>query len=101
MNPYLVLGVGLEATDHEIRQAYVQAIKSAPPERDPQRFQQFTAAYELIRDESRRHQYTLFRRTTYGHSPAEVLRLTLTTLPRPQPLEYEAMQRWLRSLVTS
>ena len=57
MNPYLVLGVPVQADDPTIRRAYLEAIKQATPEKNPTRFQSLSEAYERIKDESSRCQY--------------------------------------------
>ncbi len=45
-----VLGVSLEATDSEIRAAYLQKVKAYPPDRFPVEFEKIRDAYELLRD---------------------------------------------------
>ena len=59
-NPYVVLGVGPEADDEQIRAAYLTKIKQSPPDRAPVEFERIRDAYELLRDRRRRAQYTLF-----------------------------------------
>jgi curved DNA-binding protein CbpA len=54
MNPYVILRVAPQATDAEIRQAYLQAIRDFPPEREPEQFQKIAHAYEQIRDDAAR-----------------------------------------------
>ena len=53
-DPRGVLGIGDEATDEEIRAAYLQKIKAHPPERDPDGFEQIRDAFEELRDPLRR-----------------------------------------------
>ena len=53
-DPRRVLGIGEEATDEEIRAAYLQKIKAHPPERDPDAFEQIRDAFEELRDPLRR-----------------------------------------------
>ncbi len=59
MNPYRVLGVNKEATEKEIRQAYLEAVRQCPPEQNEQRFLRIRQAYECISDEKKRSQYFL------------------------------------------
>ena len=59
-DPYLTLGVSREATDDEIRRAYLAAIHRCPPEQDAERFQAIRAAYETLRSEKSRLEYMLF-----------------------------------------
>jgi curved DNA-binding protein CbpA len=49
-DPREVLGVGPEATDSEIRSAYLQKVKARPPDRFPAEFEKIRDAYELLRD---------------------------------------------------
>ncbi|MDD2604721.1 MAG: J domain-containing protein [Desulfobacteraceae bacterium] len=57
---YLRLGVALDATDAQIRKAYLALIRVHTPERDPARFQEIAAAYERIKDEAARLQTAIF-----------------------------------------
>ncbi len=50
LKSYLVLGLPLNATDREIRKKYLHLVKTHSPEKDPDVFQQITAAYESIKD---------------------------------------------------
>jgi curved DNA-binding protein CbpA len=50
MSPRDVLGVALNATDEEIRAAYVRKIKEFPPDRCPEEFEQVRDAYNALRD---------------------------------------------------
>jgi curved DNA-binding protein CbpA len=59
-DPYLTLGVPQDASDSEIRQAYLAAIRRCPPEQDPERFQAIRGAYETVRSEKSRLEYALF-----------------------------------------
>jgi curved DNA-binding protein CbpA len=96
MNPYLVLQVPRTADDQAIRRAYLDAIKLATPESDPQRFKVLTAAYEQIRDQDRRLRLELGRQDGLGDSPMDVLLQMIEHTPRPGPLSYESMQEFLR-----
>jgi curved DNA-binding protein CbpA len=59
-DPYAVLGVGPGAEDEQIRAAYLAKLKQFPPDRSPVEFEQVRDAYELLRDQRRRAQHTLF-----------------------------------------
>jgi curved DNA-binding protein CbpA len=50
LSDYLILGLDLKATDEQIRQRYLALIKTHSPEKDPQRFQDISHAYERIQD---------------------------------------------------
>ena len=92
MNPYLVLGVPRDANDSRIRAAYLDAVKAATPESNPQRFKAVAAAYELIKDQRSRHRSELAGKDSPGHSPLEVLANYARTVPRPPPLSYESLR---------
>jgi DnaJ-class molecular chaperone len=59
-NPYLQLGVPPTADDDTIRAAYLAALRSCPPERDRQRFEQVRAAFEAIASQRQRLAHGLF-----------------------------------------
>lgn len=59
-DPYLILGLEPGAEDGEIRQAYLEAIRRCPPEKDPDRFQALNQAYEVVKTRQRRLRYRLF-----------------------------------------
>lgn len=61
-SPYEILGVTRSATANEIKMAYFKAAKAAHPDlnKEPdsnEKFQRIAAAYEILKDESRRRQY--------------------------------------------
>ncbi len=60
ISPYIVLGVSMDADDDAVRQAYVDAVRRHPPERDPDGFRRVRAAYERIRTRRDRIRYRLF-----------------------------------------
>jgi len=57
MNPAAVLGVSAEATDEEIRAAYLLKVRECPPDRAPEEFERVRDAYELLRDPRRRRRH--------------------------------------------
>jgi curved DNA-binding protein CbpA len=97
MNPYFVLGVPLEADDQTIRRAYLEAVKLAPPDLEPKRFQAINAAYEQIKDETRRNKYALFNKNTPGDSPLDVFVRHTQLSGSVSPLPFEVMKQLLRS----
>ena len=97
MDPYLVLGVPRDADDQSIRRAYLEAVKAATPETDPERFKAVSAAYESIRNEAQRHAYELFHEDSPGSSPLDVFLTHVRRSPRPAPLPFEALKELLRS----
>ena len=59
-DPYRVLGIDRQAAEGEVKRAYFQLVRQFPPEREPERFQEIRAAYELLRDPDKRAQVDLF-----------------------------------------
>ena len=55
-----VLGVAVNATEEEIRAAYLQKIKDHPPETSPDEFERIRDAWETLRDPRRRARSLLF-----------------------------------------
>lgn len=48
-----VLGVSLDATDEELRAAYLRGIRENPPDRAPEAFERVRDAYEALRGRGR------------------------------------------------
>lgn len=59
-SPFEILDVAESATDAEIKQAYLQKVRSNPPDRDQAVFQQIQEAYETVKDENSRLNFALF-----------------------------------------
>lgn len=59
-DPYLVLGLSKTATQVEIKRTYFGLIRQYPPETEPERFKIIRAAYEKIKDTSRRVETDIF-----------------------------------------
>ena len=97
MNPYLTLGVPRDADDQRIRQAYLDAVKQAPPDTHPERFQAVSAAYERIKDEAHRIDDYLFRTACDGATPLDALLRVELAHDRPQPPSFETLREMLRS----
>lgn len=57
---YIILGVTLESTDAEIRNRYLELVKEHTPEKNPNRFQEITEAYEAIKTQRSRIESQLF-----------------------------------------
>jgi curved DNA-binding protein CbpA len=65
-DPRDILGIGPEASDDEIRAAYLRGIKEHPPDRDPEQFERIRDAYDQLRDPRRRTRDLLFSRQMLG-----------------------------------
>jgi curved DNA-binding protein CbpA len=74
-DPFTVLGVTDDADDAEIRRRYLSLVKNFPPDRAPDRFQQFRAAYEALSDERKRLETKLLQTNA-----AALSRLTMNAL---------------------
>ncbi|MBD9357000.1 J domain-containing protein [Methylomonas albis] len=60
ISPYDILGVPEQASDADIKQAYLQRVKDNPPDHDPARFRQIQEAFEAIKDQDSRLRHALF-----------------------------------------
>ena len=60
MSPADILGVSPDATDDEIRAAYLSRIQEHAPDRSPEQFERIRDAYEAMRDPRRRLRLRLF-----------------------------------------
>jgi len=58
--PYTVLGIGDDADDAVVREAYLALVRANPPESRPQRFQEVRVAFETLQTEKKRIQHRLF-----------------------------------------
>ena len=58
--PIDVLGVSQNATDEDIRAAYLRKVRDHPPDRAPEQFEEIRDAYENLRDPRRRVRHRLF-----------------------------------------
>ena len=59
-DPYDVLGLTIDADETQIRQRYLELVRSNPPDREPERFAAVHAAYESLRDPAERIRNQLF-----------------------------------------
>lgn len=53
-DPFSILGVGEDADDDQIKQRYLALVRLFPPDREPERFQAYRAAYEALSDQRKR-----------------------------------------------
>jgi hypothetical protein len=60
-DPFSVLGVAEDTGDAEIRRRYLALVRDHPPDRSPEQFQEYRAAYEALSDERKRLEATLLR----------------------------------------
>lgn len=62
--PFQILGIGPDADDDRIRQAYLGKVKEFPPDREPKKFTEIQRAYEQVKDLRARLAYELFHLPT-------------------------------------
>lgn len=60
MEPTEILGVSPDATDDEIRAAYLAKVQEHPPDRSPDEFERIRDAYDALRDPRRRMRHRIF-----------------------------------------
>jgi curved DNA-binding protein CbpA len=53
-DPFTVLGVAEDAGDAEIRRRHLALVRDFPPDRAPDRFREYRAAYDALSDERKR-----------------------------------------------
>ena len=63
---YLTLGLAPGASHAEIRQRYLDLVRSHPPSRDPDRFGRIAAAYEALQDDRARVRTAIFGIAAYS-----------------------------------
>jgi curved DNA-binding protein CbpA len=80
-DPFTVLGVGEDADDDQIKQRYLALVRAFPPDREPERFQTYRAAYEAVRDRRKRLEAKLLRT-----NDAALLRLKLAIAEPSRPV---------------
>ena len=92
-DPFSVLGVDETADDAEIRRRYLALVRDHPPDRAPERFRDYRAAYEALLDERKRLETALLRT-----NEAALTRLGLAALATP-PVPGRASKRTLAALL--
>jgi curved DNA-binding protein CbpA len=80
-DPFTILGVGEDAGDDQIKQRYLALVRACPPDREPERFQAYRAAYEALRDQRKRLEAKLLRT-----NDAALSRLKLLFLAPSRPV---------------
>ena len=63
---YLTLDLAPDASQEEIRQRYLELIRSHPPSRNPERFGRIAAAYEALQDDRMRVRTAMFGIAAYS-----------------------------------
>jgi len=93
-DPFTILGVDEAADDAEIRRRYLALVREFPPDREPERFQEYRAAYEALSDERKRLEMTLLRT-----NEAALSRLSMAALQTASPLAARGTKRTVAALL--
>lgn len=89
-DPWQVLGLGPEADDDQVRQAYLALVKTYPPDRCAPEFQRIRWAYDELKDARCRSQ-----RLILGPDPQAPLADLLAESP---PLKHLGPKPWLEAM---
>jgi len=93
-DPFSVLGVDEEAGDEEIRRAYLGLVRAFPPDRAPERFQAYRAAYDALIDERKRLELKLLKT-----NEAALSRLMMAPLRDMTPMRARASKSRVAALL--
>lgn len=63
-DPFAVLGISENADDAAIKQRYLTLVRTFPPDREPDRFQEIRQAYEAVRTKRGRLEVQLLQTRT-------------------------------------
>jgi DnaJ domain len=94
-DPFTVLGVAEDADDAEIRRRYLALVRDFPPDRDPDRFREYRAAYDALSDERKRLETRLLHTNV-----AALSRLRAAALDTPSAGSGPATMRTVTALLT-
>jgi curved DNA-binding protein CbpA len=94
LDPFTTLGVDENAGDEEIKGRYLALVREFPPDRDPERFQVFRAAFEALCDERKRLEAKLL-----NNGDAARARLRLRLLAEAKPFSARASKATLCALL--
>src|SRR5215831_117572 len=93
-DPFTVLGVGEDAGDDQIKQCYLALVRAFPPDREPERFQAYRAAYDAVRDQRKRLETKLLRT-----NDAALSRLKLAVVAPSSPISGRATKATVTALL--
>ncbi len=98
MTPYELLGIAPTADDKTIRSAYLELIKTYPPDRAPERFKEIANAYESIKDEKKRLEFYLFNKDIPINRPFAALSLEIQRAGKRKPPTFDTLKELLRNV---
>ena len=82
-----MLGVDENAGDEAIKQRYLALVRAYPPDREPERFQEFRRAYEAVRGERERLEVKLLQTSTAALTRLKLHCLRAAGTERRRPSE--------------
>jgi len=94
-DPFTVLGVAEDAGDAEIRRRYLALVRDFPPDRAPDRFREYRAAYDALIDERKRLETKLLHT-----NEAALSRLTAAALKAAAPGAGRATKQTVAALLS-
>jgi curved DNA-binding protein CbpA len=94
-DPFTVLCVDEDAGDAEVRRRYLALVRDFPPDRSPDRFREYRAAYEALSDERKRLEMKLLRTNA-----AALSRLSMAALRSASPGLSRATEQTVAALLT-
>jgi curved DNA-binding protein CbpA len=94
LDPFTTLGVDENAGDEEIRRRYLALVRAFPPDRDPERFQAYRAAFEALCDERKRLEAKIL-----NNSDATLARFKSRLLAEAKPFSARASKLTLCALL--
>jgi hypothetical protein len=86
-DPFAVLGVDENAGDEAIKQRYLALVRAHPPDREPERFQEYRRAYEAVRGERERLEVRLLQTSTGALTQLKLRCLRTARTERRRPSE--------------
>lgn len=96
-NPWLVLGVPQEADDADVRRAYLELVRTFPPDRHPARFRAVQEAYEALKTKDRRVEYRLFNTCPPAETPLAAFAQAVWEAGGRRPPSRETLMELFRS----
>ena len=79
LTPFELLEISDDASNEEIKKAYLTKVRAYPPEQAPEKFQQIRDAYEAVKTKKLRLSYQLFH-----HEKPDFIQLLSQTLQADQ-----------------
>jgi curved DNA-binding protein CbpA len=96
-DPYEQMGLPPGADDAQIRRRYLELVREYPPDRAPQRFAEIHAAYDSLRDPTRRIQAKLLD-VHSSHDSLEAIEAKLRERLRSARFSVSLLVAWADSV---